>query len=723
MLEKRLFSVGSYEFCTRHLLIIAILSMSFTISALIRSQPAEYGLELNEYDPFFNYRATEFLVENGVDEYDAWHDELSWHPSGRNVSRTSQFMQHWTAAVLYDVFGSGSDLKDFVVVLPLILGSLTAITIFALVRVIAGTTAGLFASLFYAVSLPIIMRGTIGWFKSEPIGLFYGIIGIYLFLSGITCVRKKEAALRIAGAGIVMSLALSAWGGTQFFIIPIGLFIMTLPFLRRDHSFLIWAVPLFSIILLVSTLGFVRPGANFVFGLGGLSLGVPTVVMVICILIWRISAKSGHGSRNSLLVIFATIVTAISILAVNSVTDYLDLPDFRYIHSIYPFLTSTDPLTSSISEHATSTPYNLFFSMSTLMIFAGIGAWLLLSRRKTLDLYGLPLRNDMIVYAIIMSFAGVYTASSFVRLMLFSSLAVTVMAAIGIAILASLIFSHKGTKASAKYAFVSIVVVMLAIPLVVPADHNWVVQASVPPTLYVGNIVTGVVTDDWTEALEWIRTETPPDSVILSWWDYGYWIEALGNRATLVDNLTKSSTRIQQVAQIFYTNPNDAWVNMNDMGVDYVLVYVSARNVGSTAQPYYILDGGGDELKKVWIARIAQIDETEYVHADSVSPKAKFNETILGQMIPFSHVEYAHPPTGLKSIKWQPGFSAIYEKEIKLPANGDGPLRLVYSSPTFRDDAGTISSVLVYELNKDYVSEPVPTYVAELGVIPFLNDD
>ena len=44
---------------------------------LIRSQPIEYGFELNEFDPFFNYRATEYMVENGLSEYFEWHDDNS----------------------------------------------------------------------------------------------------------------------------------------------------------------------------------------------------------------------------------------------------------------------------------------------------------------------------------------------------------------------------------------------------------------------------------------------------------------------------------------------------------------------------------------------------------------------------------------------------------------------------------------------------------------------
>ena len=171
----KLYSIGKFEFRLHHLLIIGILAISFSISFLIRSQPAAFGFELNEFDPFFNYRATQFIVDNGLGAYYEWDDDMSWHPIGRNVSATSQVMLHITAAVTYQIFGSSSSLYDFTIIFPIVFGSLTTIIIFALVRVIGGTTAGLFSSLFFAISLPIIVRGNLGWFKSEPLGPFYGL--------------------------------------------------------------------------------------------------------------------------------------------------------------------------------------------------------------------------------------------------------------------------------------------------------------------------------------------------------------------------------------------------------------------------------------------------------------------------------------------------------------------------------------------------------------------
>jgi len=132
----------------RYLLIIGILVISFSLSFTLRALPLEYGFELTEFDPFFNYRATQFMVENGLPAYLEWHDDLTWHPYGRDISATSQVMLHTSAATLYQIFGLGSSLYDFTIMFPVVVSSLTAIVIFVLVRTIGGTTAGLFASLF-----------------------------------------------------------------------------------------------------------------------------------------------------------------------------------------------------------------------------------------------------------------------------------------------------------------------------------------------------------------------------------------------------------------------------------------------------------------------------------------------------------------------------------------------------------------------------------------------
>ncbi len=39
----------------------------------------------------------------------------------------------------------------------------------------------------------------------------------------------------------------------------------------------------------------------------------------------------------------------------------------------------------------------------------------------------------------------------------------------------------------------------------------------------------------WQKAMQWVRDETPTNSVFAHWWDYGYWVQSIGNRATVLD--------------------------------------------------------------------------------------------------------------------------------------------------------------------------------------------
>ena len=388
--QTKLFQVSSFNFKLKHLIIIGVLVLAFSTSFLIRSQPAQYGNELNEFDPFFNFRATEYIVENGFSEYFEWHDDKSWYPTGRDVSATSQTMLHTTAAITYQIFGGNSSLYDFTILFPAIIGSLTVVVIFALVRLFAGTAAGLFASLLFAVSLPILIRGSIGWFKSEPLGIFYGLLGLYLFLSAIKSENKKIAVLKIIFGGIVMAFGMASWGGNQFFIIPIGLFILALPFIRKDHKFLLWSIPLFVGVFLLISGSFERPGISFVFGLGGVSLIIPTMFLVISIFVQKIS-RDKTKIRNSLFLLLSIIIIGSFLIVLNDESNLLPLPSFRYLNALNPFLTTTDPLVDSVAEHS-STSIDLSYLLHCVwMIFAGIGIWLILSKKISQTF----VKNDM----------------------------------------------------------------------------------------------------------------------------------------------------------------------------------------------------------------------------------------------------------------------------------------------------------------------------------------
>ena len=560
--NNELVKVEKSSHYVRYLLIIGILALSFSLSFMIRAQPLEYGFELNEFDPFFNYRATQFMVENGLPSYLEWNDDLSWHPYGRDISTTSQVMLHVTAATLYQTFGMGSNLYDFTILFPVVIGSLTAVVIFAIVRTIGGTTAGLFASLFFAVSPIIIMRGSIGWFKSEPLGLFYGLLAIYLLLSGIKSDKGKVSIAKIVGGGIFLAFGLASWGGIQFFILPIGLFFLALPFLRKDDKFIIWTSVIFtSVFLLVTVLFellkmFASPAATggfmFISSLSGFFIIGCTGFLVAYIIIKKISHKV--QLRNGLALLGGTIIAGIALLS----SGMINLPSFRYLNAANPLLITTDMLTDSVSEHATTTIDISFYFFSILMVFAGLGAWLLFQKKVNRSL---QIKGEMAAFALIIGFLGIYFSSAFVRLEVFGSISVIILSSIGISILISKILKagHKPTSAVTKISFLAIIVALLMVPMVYP-ETNWTNNnKGLPITILNSGSHYNISTNDWSDAMQWLKENTPEDAVIASWWDYGYWISTLAERKTLADNSTLLDWQIRKIAATYMSTPEDAW--------------------------------------------------------------------------------------------------------------------------------------------------------------------
>ena len=703
-----LLSLGKFDLKLHHLLIVGILSLSFSISFLVRSQAADYGWELNEFDPFFNYRATQYIVDNGINAYFQWDDNLSWYPSGRDVSQTSQVVLHITAAVTYWIFGGGMELYDFTILFPVIFGSLSTIVIFALVRVIGGTTAGLLSALFFSVSLPLILRGTIGWFKSEPLGLFFGLLAIYFLLSGINSKNKTIAIAKLIAAGIIVPLSISAWGGSQFFIIPIGIFFLTLPFVRSDHKFIIWAIPLFTSIVFLVSLNFERLSSNFIFGLGGASLIIPTIFIIVCIFIQSKSNET-KKTRNGLLFLASILIIGTSVLIINADTNFLPLPSYRYLNAINPFLATSIPLVDSVAEHASTTIQQSFFFHSVLMIFAGLGIWLIVKNHQIKN-SGF-IKNDMILFSLIFGLIGIYVSSAFVRLEVFASLSLIILSSLGLSVLVKEILNNTERKKFKnliiKFSFLVGIIILLVIPLSFPSNGNWVTAAKAPPTILNGGTAYPVSTNDWLESMEWIKNNTPKDAVIASWWDYGYWISTLGERATIADNATLSTIVIQNLAKMLMNSPEEGWQMLKDMQADYVVVFVSGQRlaVDNEDQALYILQGGGDESKKQWFIRIAEEPLMQYLQSDGITGTDYFwNDTLLGKMFPFTTLAYVNLQTTEQSATYQPGFTPIYVKDIKYTSDSNGPLRLVHSSPSFNAEKGqAMIGVFIYEVNKDFV--------------------
>ena len=49
------------------------------------------------------------------------------------------------------------------------------------------------------------------------------------------------------------------------------------------------------------------------------------------------------------------------------------------------------------------------------------------------------------------------------------------------------------------------------------------------------NFAPGPYEWQWQKAMSWVRANTPESAVFAHWWDYGYWLQSIGERATILD--------------------------------------------------------------------------------------------------------------------------------------------------------------------------------------------
>ena len=205
--------------------------------------------------------------------------------------------------------------------------------------------------------------------------------------------------------------------------------------------------------------------------------------------------------------------------------------------------------------------------------------------------------------------------------------------------------------------------------------------------------------------MEWIKFNTPENAVIASWWDYGYWITTMSDRTTIVDNATLSTLKIQKMAKMFMSTPDNSWNILKEMNADYVVIFLNAEKINDNLEDkLYVLRNGGDESKSYWFAKIAELPIGKFFESDYQVQNNYFDEqTMLGKMIPFTTALYYDPKTQENSSFYKPGFVKIYSKNIKYDSNDD-PLKLVYASPSLMNDhGGPMNIVLVYEVNKNYI--------------------
>lgn len=209
----------------------------------------EYGRIIHEFDPWFNFRATQYLADQGWTAFFHWYDYKSWYPLGRPVGTTIYPGMQITAVWLWKLLnfsGIKMSLNDVCVFMPAWFGVVASMFLGLLAREVSGSSsAGVAAAAVMAIIPAHIMRSVGGGFDNESVAVTAMCSTFFFWCRSL----RTDSSWPI---GIVAGLAyinmVACWGGYVFVINMIGVHAAALVLLGRYSDKLHRAYTLFYII-------------------------------------------------------------------------------------------------------------------------------------------------------------------------------------------------------------------------------------------------------------------------------------------------------------------------------------------------------------------------------------------------------------------------------------------------------------------------------------------
>ncbi|TPX48246.1 hypothetical protein SeMB42_g00700 [Synchytrium endobioticum] len=622
---------------------IGLLGFASRLFAVIRFESI-----IHEFDPWFNYRTTRHLVENGFYEFLNWFDERSWYPLGRVVGGTVYPGIMVTAGIMHKFLhyiNFPVDIRNICVFLAPVFSAFTAYATHLLTSELKDTSAGLLSAAFISIAPGYISRSVAGSYDNEGIAIFLLMITFYFWIKAL----KMGSVLYAGVAALFYFYMVSAWGGYVFIINLIPLHAFALILMGRYSNRLYVA---YSTFYVLGTLGSMEiPFVGFqptrtsehmaALGIFGL-----LQLYAFCELV------RSHLSQGQFKILFRAVISGFFIVGfaglvaltfggwIAPVTGrFYSLWDTGYAKKYIPII-------ASVSEHQPTAWTSFFFDMQLLVPIFPAGVYFCFREMR-----------DEHVFVILYAATASYFAGVMVRLILTLTPCVCVASAIAISRILDTYLRDEddpGTteasdtslpaaatddkKANSKdkdakdrearkkrrdektgiwaYDLRPAVVLAFAYAFMLFVWHcSWVTSSaySSPSVVLASRNHDGSqhIIDDFREAYYWLRQNTPEDAKVMSWWDYGYQIAGFSNRTTLVDNNTWNNTHIATVGRAMSSGEDDAYEIMRKHDVDYVLIIF-----GGT------LGYSGDDINKfLWMVRIA-----EGVWPDKVKERSFFTD-------------------------------------------------------------------------------------------------
>ena len=620
--------------------ILFFLALFFVVflAIYIRLSPVATGNYLiKAFDPWIQYYNAEYLSTHTVFEYFNWHDFKSWFPGGYTRSNLRPGLTFTVVAIYQFISSIGIpiSLYDVCFYFPAFMGGASVFAIYLVGKETLDRRCGLIAAFFLAFNPGFMQRTTAGFFDNETIGVFATLMTFYFFIKTI---RTGKIVHSLLGGVFLGYLALS-WGGFNFVYLILPLVCGIVILLKKYTSNLLIAyVGIEGIGMLLYALSSTFPFSSFFTSieLGGIFyFGIFLIIFHLLYTYKSSLPRFYDGLINFLKWGLIPVVIAFAVI----IWVAPDLIPFgfggRLVSVLSPLLRETINLTASVAEHMPSSWSVFYYNTLIPLMLLPLGLFFLFKRANVADV--------LLLLFLILIF---YFTGSMIRIILLFAPAACLVGAYGLVNILKIFGSFYGeqragisrkrkrqvkrTVGKAEIGAVYIIVGIMCIAQVMHASNISITQLSQ------SQITPGGQIHDWEESLTWMKTNLPGTTVVVSWWDYGYWITPIGNMTTVNDNGTINQTRIGLTGMaLMQTDELYSAKVFKALKADYVLVYFGML--------YPNL--GGDEGKWPWMVRICNDNYQKYkdfgMEEDNWGPNSVFIES-----------EYFNDTTQSPTPKW-----------------------------------------------------------------------
>ncbi|KAL0917782.1 hypothetical protein M5K25_012870 [Dendrobium thyrsiflorum] len=194
------------------LLLIGVLAFSIRLFSVIK-----YESVIHEFDPYFNYRVTQFLSKNGIYEFWNWFDDRTWYPLGRVIGGTVYPGLTLTAGTMWWILNSLNiplSVETVCVFTAPVFSAFAAWATYFLTKEVKGIGSGLTAATLLALVPSYISRSVAGSYDNEAVAIFALIFTFFLYIKTLNTGSLFYATLN----ALSYFYMVCSWGGYTFII-------------------------------------------------------------------------------------------------------------------------------------------------------------------------------------------------------------------------------------------------------------------------------------------------------------------------------------------------------------------------------------------------------------------------------------------------------------------------------------------------------------------------